>query len=123
NPGTREMAEADRSRASRLLCSSHKQPGASGVPACSGRSLATHAPAAQPEGWFHLGAHGEAGERLAPQTACPSPLALGPLRRQTPKVGAECPNRARSDLCGGRGVTCVPTAILFGLLVSLQASA
>ena len=33
------------------------------------------------------------------------------LRRQTPEVGAECPNRARSDLCGGRSVMGVPTAI------------
>src|SRR5215210_1479772 len=31
--------------------------------------------------------------------------------RQLPKVGAECPNRARSDLCGGRSVMGVPTAI------------
>ena len=31
--------------------------------------------------------------------------------RQTPKVGAECPNWARSDLCGGRSVMGVPTAI------------
>src|SRR5215204_6080440 len=30
---------------------------------------------------------------------------------QTPKVGAECPNWARSDLCGGRSVMGVPTAI------------
>src|SRR5262249_31407042 len=29
----------------------------------------------------------------------------------TPKVGAECPNRARSVLCGGRSVMSVPTAI------------
>ena len=105
------MAEADHSRASRLLRSSHKQPGSSSVPAHSGRSLATHASAAQPEGWLHLGAHGEAGERLAPQAADPSSLALGALRRQTPKVGAECPNRARSDLCGGTGATRFPTAI------------
>src|SRR5262245_15624647 len=28
-----------------------------------------------------------------------------------PKVGAVCLNRARTDLSGGRGVTCVPTAI------------
>src|SRR6478735_3257664 len=27
-----------------------------------------------------------------------------------PKVGAECPNWARSDLCGGLRATCVPTA-------------
>src|SRR5829696_8249526 len=32
---------------------------------------------------------------------------------QTPKVGAECPNWARSDLCGGRSVMGVPTAIRF----------
>src|SRR5215468_4358614 len=29
-----------------------------------------------------------------------------------PKVGAVCLNGARTDLCGGRRVTCVPTAIL-----------
>ena len=28
-----------------------------------------------------------------------------------PEVGARCPNWARRDLCGGRGVTRVPTAI------------
>src|SRR3984957_9336386 len=28
----------------------------------------------------------------------------------TPEVGAVCPNWARTDLCGGRGVTRVPTA-------------
>ena len=31
---------------------------------------------------------------------------------QIPEVGAECPNRARSDLCGGRSVMGVPTAII-----------
>ena len=30
--------------------------------------------------------------------------AYGMFRRQTPKVGAECPNWARSDLCGGRSL-------------------
>jgi len=33
------------------------------------------------------------------------------LCRHAPKVGAECLNWARSDLCGGRGVIPVPTAI------------
>ena len=33
------------------------------------------------------------------------------LCSQTPEVGAECPNWARSDLCGGRAVMRVPTAI------------
>ena len=32
------------------------------------------------------------------------------VRRQTPEVGAVCPNWARTDLCGGREVTRVPTA-------------
>src|SRR5207237_211772 len=32
------------------------------------------------------------------------------LRRQTPEVGAVCGNTARTDLCGGRWATGVPTA-------------
>ena len=32
--------------------------------------------------------------------------------RHTPEVGAVCPNWARTDLCGGREVTRVPTAII-----------
>jgi hypothetical protein len=35
----------------------------------------------------------------------------GAFRRHTPEVGAGCLNWARPDLCGGRGVTRVPTAI------------
>ena len=31
-------------------------------------------------------------------------------RRHTPEVGAVCPKWARTDLCGGREVTRVPTA-------------
>jgi len=53
--------------------------------------------------------------RLA-QAFLPQPRILHPwpkrsLRRQTPKVGAECLREARSDLCGGHRVTCVSTAI------------
>jgi SRSO17 transposase len=40
-------------------------------------------------------------------------LATIALRRHAPEVGAECGNSARSDLCGGRSVMGVPTAILF----------
>jgi hypothetical protein len=43
-------------------------------------------------------------------------LAKRSLCRQTPEVGAECLNWARSDLCGGREVTGVPTAIILGLV-------
>ena len=35
-------------------------------------------------------------------------------RRQVPEAGAGCLNWARPDLCGGRGVTCFPTAIAQG---------
>jgi hypothetical protein len=52
----------------------------------------------------------EAGGRLAPATANPSSLARGAVCRQTPEVGAVCGNSARTDLCGGRPVTGVPTA-------------
>ena len=45
----------------RLLRGADKQPGSSSVPPPCGRSLAAHAPAAQPEGRLHLGADGEAG--------------------------------------------------------------
>ena len=37
--------------------------------------------------------------------ASPASLAECALRRQTPEVGAECPNWARSDLCGLRLVS------------------
>src|SRR5664280_1054760 len=41
-------------------------------------------------------------------------------RRYTPEVGAACPNWARTDLCGGRAVMRVPTAIIAcGLIPSL----
>ena len=40
-----------------------------------------------------------------------TPGRKGPVRRQTPKVGAVCLNWARTALCGGRSVMSVPTAI------------
>src|ERR1700737_1969757 len=54
--------------------------------------------------------------RVHPSAAYPASLAGPTLSRQTPKVGAECPNRARSVLCGGRLAMSVPTAILDPLL-------
>ena len=33
--------------------------------------------------------------------------------RHLPKAGAVCGNSARTDLCGGQGVTSVPTATVF----------
>src|SRR3954452_24571497 len=66
---------------------------------------------AQPEGVRGVGADGETGGRISPQAPYPSSLAKCAVCRQTPKVGAECGNPARSDLCGGTGVTRFPTAI------------
>src|SRR6516225_3427112 len=57
-----------------------------------------------------MGTDHQAGERLPPQTACPTSLAKPTLRRQTPEAGAVCLNWARTDLCGGRAVMHVPTA-------------
>src|SRR3981189_1475006 len=38
------------------------------------------------------------------------PLAPTEIQRQIPSVGAVCGKVARTALCGGREVTCVPTA-------------
>jgi hypothetical protein len=50
--------------------------------------------------------------RLASETQNPSSLARPALCRYSPKVGAQCVNCARWDLCGGHRVTGIPTAIL-----------
>src|SRR5262249_26796936 len=68
--------------------------------------------AAQPEGRLHVGSDYETGRRLASGSAHPSSLARSALRRQTPKVGAGCPNWARPDPCGGCPAMGIPTAIL-----------
>jgi len=48
-------------------------------------------------------------DEFLPPAASPASLAECALRRQTPEVGAECPNWARSELSGGRSETNVPT--------------
>src|SRR5437870_13763732 len=48
----------------------------------------------------------------ASATSHPSSLARPTLCRHSPKVGAQCVNCARWDLCGGYRVTGIPTAIL-----------
>src|SRR5450830_414699 len=66
---------------------------------------------AQPEVQPDVGAHAQAGCCLAPHPKNPSSMAATALCRQTPKVGAQCVNCARWDLCGGRSVMGVSTAI------------
>ena len=110
NPGNREMARANRRRLFRLPRRADQQRGDRCFPLPRHRSLAPASLPAQPEGTIGVAADGEAGRRFSPQAARPSSLAECALRRQTPEVGAECPNWARSDLCGGRSAMNVPTA-------------
>ena len=58
-----------------------------------------------------MGADGTACCRLAASSPHPSSMARRTLRRQAPAVGAVCPNRARTDLCGGCPAMGIPTAI------------
>jgi hypothetical protein len=98
-------------RLSSVLRRADQWPDTLGVPLLDHRPLATLAPTAESEGLHDLGADHEAGKRLSPSRPQPPSVAPATLRRQTPEVGAECPNRACSDLCGGRSVMGVPTAI------------
>ena len=112
NSRTGNVAETDRHRLLQLPRGADKRSDTGRVPLPRHQSMATHAPAAKPEGLDDQGTDRAAGRRLAPTTANPSPLARCALCRHTPEAGAVCPNWARTDLCGGREVTRVPTAIV-----------
>src|SRR5258708_34008180 len=104
------MAAAGRDRVLCLPRSAYECAGARGVPTPRLGSLEAHALSAQPEIPYDVGPNGKTCQRLAPPRSHPASLAGATLYRQTPKVGAECLNRARSDLCGGRPAMGVPTA-------------
>src|ERR1700732_2219347 len=105
------MVEAGPHRLFCILRGADQRSDTRGVPLPDHRSLAALATTAQPEGSHDLGTDHEAGQRLSPPSPKPPSVAAGSLCRQTPEVGAECPNRARSDLCGGRSAMSVSTAI------------
>src|ERR1700686_5917956 len=109
-----KMVAAGRHRLLQLPRGADKQFDTDRVPIPRHQSLAAHATAAEPERLDDLGADQAVGRRLASETANPSSMASESLRRQTPEVGAVCPNWARTDLCGGREVTRVPTATVIG---------
>src|ERR1700730_18285397 len=103
------MARANRRRLFRLPRRADQQPGAERVSIPRPRSLASAVMSAQPKSTSAMDAHDETGRRVPPPAASPASLAECALRRQTPEVGAECPNWARSELSGGRSETGVPT--------------
>ena len=77
------------------------------------RPLAARAPAAQSEGPHDLGADRASWrDDWLPKPRILHPWPSARFRRQTPEVGAVCGKAARTDLCGGRAVMRVPTAIL-----------
>src|SRR6202022_3466313 len=95
-----------------------RTPGGLSEPCCG--PLATYAQASQPKGPHHLGSTRSSRGGLSARPAHPSSLARRSLRRHSPKVGAECLNWARSDLCGGCAVMRIPTAIWTGGDLSVQ---
>src|SRR3984893_2301927 len=109
------MARANRRRIFRLPRRADQQPGAERVSIPRPRSLASAVMPAQPKSKSAMDANDETGRRIPPPATTPASLAKCALRRQTPEVGAECPNWARSDLCGGRSAMGVPTANIAGI--------
>src|SRR6516164_6863506 len=104
------MAGADRRRIFRLPRRTDQWRGDCCISLPRRHPLAPATMPAQPEGTTGVDADGEAGGRVPSQAAYPAPLAQCAFCRQTPEVGAECPNWTRSDLCGGRSEMSVPTA-------------
>jgi len=106
------MAEGGGHRLLRVPRGAHKLAGSFGVQVPRHRPVATIASAAGPEGSHDMGPDDSTCEGMAASPPNPSPVAECTLCRQPPEVGAVCPNRARTDLCGGCPVTGIPTAIL-----------
>src|SRR5271166_708611 len=92
------------------------------LPPSRHRPLATRHASAQPAGPNDLGRHRQACRTLPAEAQDHPRLAVATLPRQTPKVGAVCGNSARTDLCGGRAVMRVPTAIQTSLPIEDPAS-
>src|SRR5580700_3993113 len=120
------MAGANRRRILRLPCRADQQHGVTCVSLPCRRALAPATVPAQPEGVRGVGADGETGGRISPKAPYPSSVAECAVCCQTPEVGAECGNPARSDLCGGRSVMIVPTAnkeVFFAALIAAGSAA
>ena len=105
------MVEGSGYRLLRVSRGAHELSGTGCVPISRRESLATLAPATKSKGRDDVGTNDEDRCGLAAATSNPTSMAGQAVCRQTPEVGAECVNCACSDLCGGRSVMGVPTAI------------
>ena len=105
------MVEGSGYRLLRVSRGAHELSGTGCVPISRRGSLATLAPATKSKGRDDVGTNDEDRCGLAAATSNPTSMAGQAVCRQTPEVGAECVNCACSDLCGGRSVMGVPTAI------------
>ncbi len=56
------------------------------------------------------GVHGAAGSSVAACGPDSSPVSFSAIQRHSSTIGAVCGNSARTDLCGGRRASDVPTA-------------
>src|SRR3954451_6895726 len=112
DPGTGALAEAGRHRLLRLPRGADQHRGTQSLPVPCRQPMGACAPAPQSKGRNDVEADPENSRRVSPQAQDPSSLAKPALRRQTPEVGAECPNGARSDLCGGMPAMAFPTAMV-----------
>ena len=110
NPKAGRVVAPSRNRLFRVPCRSDKRTGHRRVSLPRHHVLARGASAAESERPHGVGPNEKARRRMAADAAHPSSLAKRTLRRQTPEVGAGCPNWARPVLCGGRSEMSVPTA-------------
>jgi Reverse transcriptase (RNA-dependent DNA polymerase) len=97
-PRTGQLAGAGYPGLLRLSCCARQLRGAQQPQAPHRPAMATHAPAAEPEGQDALEQDGEAGQGLPPGTEDPSSMACRALRRRAPEVGAGCLNWASRSL-------------------------
>ena len=105
------MARRHDERPFRLLRGADQYTSAVGIPLSHQHYLVPKSAATQPAASADVGTDGPTYQAIPTVTARAAPVAKPSVQRETLEVGAECVSSARSDLCGGRSVMGVPTAI------------
>ena len=109
DPGDREMARANRHRVFRLSRRADKQRGNRRIPPTTSPSSGTAASAGAVRRRTWYGREWRNwSTSFSPSRGSFIPGRVCALPSDTPEVGAECPNWARSDLCGGRSAMIRP---------------